>query len=136
MKRFGSHHGTQKAPKMDPEIVFGATQMEQKLGKFGAFFGKRVQMLLEALWTPILEPKWSQLGSNWGWERLQHGSKHESVPPIVCTAIGGTPAAASNRQQQTNEEPSWNPDGSHAVLLSFCFQMFNSASRSLVVKGF
>ncbi len=110
--------------------------MEQKLGKFGAFFGKRVQMLLEALWTPILEPKWSQLGSNWGWERLQHGSKHESVPPIVCTAIGGTPAAASNRQQQTNEDPSWNPDRSNAVLLSFCFQMFNSASRSLVVKGF
>ena len=92
-------------------------------------------MLLGALWTPILEPIWSQLGSNWGWDRLQHGSKNESVPPIVCTAIGGTPAAASNRQQQTNEDPSWNPDGSNADLLSFCFQMFNSASRSLVVKG-
>ena len=92
-------------------------------------------MPLGALWTPILEPKWSQLGSNWGWERLQLGSKSESVPPIVCTAIGGTPAAASNRQQQTNEDPSWNPDGSNGDLLSFCFQMFNSASRSLAVKG-
>ena len=30
MKRFGGHHGTQKAPKMDPQIVFLATQMEQK----------------------------------------------------------------------------------------------------------
>ena len=92
-------------------------------------------MLLGALWTSILEPKWSQLGSNWGWERLQHGSKHESVPPIVCTAIGGTPAAASNRQQQTNEDPSWNPDGSNGDLLPFCFHMLNSASRLLAVKG-
>ena len=109
--------------------------MEQKLGKFGAFFGKRVQMLLEALWTPILEPKWSQLGSNWGWERLQLGSKNQSVPPTVCTATGGTPAAASNRQQQTNEDPSWNPDGSNGDLLPFCFHMLNSASRLLAVKG-
>ena len=29
-KRFGGQHGTQKAPKMDPQIVFLATQMEQK----------------------------------------------------------------------------------------------------------
>ena len=135
MKRFGGHHGTQKAPKMDPQIVFLATQMEQKFGEFGAFFGKRVQMPLGDLQTPILEPRWSQFGSNWGWERLQHGSKSESVPPIVCTAIGGTPAAASNRQQQTSEDPSWNPDGSNGDLLSFCFQMFSSASRSLAVKG-
>ena len=92
-------------------------------------------MLLGALWTPILEPKWSQLGSNWGWERLQLGSKSESVPPIVCTAIGGTPAAASNRQQQTNKDPSWNPDGSNGDLLPFCFHMLNSASRLLAVKG-
>ena len=93
-------------------------------------------MLLGALWTSILEPKWSQLGSNWGWERLQLGSKSESVPPTVCTATGGTPAAASNRPQQTNEDPSWNPDGSNGDLLPFCFQMLNSASRLLAVKGY
>ena len=94
-------------------------------------------MLLGALWTSILEPKWSQLGSNWdGWERLQLGSKNQSVPPAVCTATGGTPAAASNRQQQTNEDPSWNPDGSNGDLLPFCFHMLNSASRLLAVKGF
>ena len=92
-------------------------------------------MLLGAFWTSILEPKWSQLGSNWGWERLQLGSKSESVPPIVCTATGGTPAAASNRQQQTKEDPSWNPDGSNGDLLPFCFHMLNSASRLLAVKG-
>ena len=79
MKRFGGHHGTQKAPKMDPQIVFLATQMEQQFDEFGPFFRNRVQMPLGAFRKAIWEPKWSQVGSFWGSERMANKCKSRNA---------------------------------------------------------
>ena len=61
MKRFGGHHGTQKAPKMDPQIVFE----RPKWNKNSINSGHSLENGSRCYWEPSGHPFWSPYGANW-----------------------------------------------------------------------